>query len=261
MKLPNRVQVVLATVLIAIFLGCGEDFPINPLPTDDEPELGTVLGTITDARTGQPISGAVVTMLDQRTESASDGGYSFTQINLSDNLTMTVEALDYVVETRTFVLNAEGATLHIFLIPLTNPDEEIQELLDTFSQLIKTMDVNNLDEIEGFFTEGYIASDDLVTRFFGIDTGVIPAKFETITLSIKTLFEEFKLVQFRFHEIKMNITNTRKAFARLSVDIITEQESRTHRREIISDCKIHFRKEAANWKIFFWQFCAADIRL
>ena len=200
-------------------------------------------------------------MLDLRLESAADGRYTFAQVNRSDALTLSVEALDYAAETRTFALNAEGVILDVLLTPLTNPAEEIREFLNTFSQLIETVNVDNLEEIEGLFTEGYIASDDLVTRFFGIDTGVIPAKFEEITPSITALFEEFNLVQFRFHGIQMNITNTRKAFARLGVDIITEKGSRADRQEIISECEIHFRKEASDWKIFFWQFFAADIRL
>ena len=261
MKFTICVRFLLSIGLIAVFLGCGEDSPVDSRQTADEPRFSIVSGTITSARTGQPILGALVMMLDRRSESAVDGTYIFAQVDYSDALTVTVEALDYAGATQTFALNTEDVIVDIPLTPLTNPEEEIQEFLSTYSEFIGTMDINNLEEIEGLFTEGYIASDDLPTRFFGIDTGVIPAKFDAITASVTTLFEEFNLVQFRFYDIQMNITNTRKAFARLGVDIITEQGSRADRREIISGCEIHFRKEVSNWKIFFWQFFAADIRL
>ena len=91
------------------------------------------------------------------------------------------------IETRTVALNTENFTVDISLAPLTNPEEEIRELLDTFSELIETADIDKLEEL---FTAGYLASDDLVTRFFGLNTGVIPANRNAVTPVFTALFED-----------------------------------------------------------------------
>ena len=242
-------------------MGCGEDAPVPPVGPVGSPDVGMVSGTITNARTGHPVRGAVVMLLGWQRESDAEGKYRFTQVDFSDAITITVEALDYAVKTWTFALKAENLTLDIPLAPLTNPEEEIQDLLGRLSDLIETVDLDKLEEIEDLFTEEYIASDDLVTRFFGLNTGVIPVNNDDVTPAITALFEEFNRVQFRFHDIQMNVPHTRQASARLGLDIITEKGARSVRREILTKCEIYFRKEESNWKIFFWQLFEADIHL
>ena len=242
-------------------MGCGEDAPVPPVGPVGSPDVGMVSGTITNARTGHPVRGAVVNLLGRQWESDAGGRYSFARVDFSDAITITVEALDYAVETWTFELKEENLTVDIPLTPLTNPEEEIRNLLGTFSELIETVDLDKLEEIEGLFTEEYLASDDLVTRFFGLNTGVIPVNYDDVTPAITTLFEEFNRVQYRFHDIEMNIPHTRQASARLGLDIITEKGARSVRREILTKCEIYFRKEESNWKIFFWQLFEADIHL
>jgi hypothetical protein len=254
MKSTIRTRFFLTICLMIIFFGCGEDSPVTPVGPVEEPQIGMVSGTITNAKTGRPVRGAVVNLLGRQRESDAGGRYSFAQVDFSDAITITVEALDYAVKTWTFALKAENLTLDIPLAPLTNPEEEIQELLGRFSELIETVDLDKLEEIGDLFTEEYIASDDLVTRFFGLNTGVIPVNYDDVTPAITALFEEFNRVQYRFHDIEMNIPHTRQASARLGLDIITEKGARSVRREMTTKCEIYFRKEESSWRIFFWPF-------
>ena len=237
-------------------MGCGEDSAVTPVGPVEA--VGMVSGTITNARTGRPVRGAVVTISGRQWESDAEGKYSFAQVDFSGAITITVEVLDYADETRTVALKTESLVVDLSLAPLTNPEEEIRELLGTFSELIETADIDKLEEL---FTTGYLASDDLVTRFFGLNTGVIPANRNAVPQTITALFEEFSLIQFRFRDIEMNVPHPRQASARLGVDIITEKGARSVRREIVSRCEMYFRKEESGWKIFFWQFLEADVRL
>ena len=237
-------------------MGCGEDSAVTPVGPVEA--VGTVSGTITNARTGRPVRGAVVTISGRQWESDAEGKYSFAQVDFSDAITITVEALDYADETQTAALKTESLVVDISLAPLTNPEEEIRELLGTYSELIETADIDKLEEL---FTAGYLASDDLVTRFFGLNTGVIPANRNAVTPVFTALFEEFSLVQFRFRDIEMDVPHPHQASAILGVVIITEKGARSVRREIVSRCEMYFRKEESGWKIFFWQFLEADVRL
>jgi hypothetical protein len=77
--------------------------------------LGAVSGTVTDTRTGNPIPGALVTLLDQTVATDSDGRYNFIQIPYSEGLNLTVKDADYEGKTQTFTLNVERLALRISL--------------------------------------------------------------------------------------------------------------------------------------------------
>ena len=64
-----------------------------------------------------------------------------------DAITITVEALDYARETLSIELKEENYILDIPLTPLTNPEREIQDFLSTFSELIETIEVDELETI------------------------------------------------------------------------------------------------------------------
>ncbi len=255
----NHIRDLLTICLMALFMGCGEDSSVTP--AGPAKTAGVVSGTVTNARTGRPVRGALVELSGRQRESDAEGKYSFAQVDFSDAITMTVEALDYARETRSFELKEEHLILDIPLTPLTDPDNEIREFLDTFSELIGTIELDNLETIEELFSEIYYASDDLITRFFGLNTGVIPANYGAVTSTITALFEEFNLVRFRFYDIEMNVPHTRQASAKLGLDVITEKGTRAVRREIVAQCELYFRKEESDWKIVFWQFLKADVRL
>ena len=259
MKSIVHIRLFLIIYLAALFAGCGEDTPVSPVAPLES--VGLVSGTITNASTGLPVRGAVVTISGRQWESDVEGKYSFAQVDFSDALTIAVEALDYAGETRTVALNTENVTVDISLVPLTNPVDEIRSFLDKFSALIETVDTGRLLEIEDLFTEEYLASDDLITRFFGLNTGLIPVNRNAVTPVFTALFEEFNLIQFQFRNIEMDVPHPRQASAKLGVDIITEKGARSVRREIVTRCELYFRKAESGWKIFFWQFLEADVHL
>lgn len=261
MKSITRIRFFLTIYLMALFVGCGEDSPVSPVGPLEEPKIGLVTGTITNVITRRPVRGAVVRLSGREWESDAEGKYRLAQVDFSDTITITVEALDYANKTRTVVPETEHLVVDIHLTPLTNPEAEIRGLLDRFSVLTETGDINRLEEIENLFTEEYLVSDDVVTRFFGLNTGVIPANRNAVATVFTALFEEFNLVRFRFRDIEMNVPHSRQASARLSIDIITEKGARSVRREIIARCEMYFRKERLGWKIFFWQFLEADVYL
>ncbi len=242
-------------------MGCSDDSPVPPVGPVEPPQTGVVSGKVINARTGRPVRGAVVMLHGRRWESDADGKYGFAQVNFSDAITITVEALDYARETLSIELKEENYRLDIPLTPLTNPEKEIRDFLITFSELIETIEVDELETIEELYAEDFLASDDLVTRFFGLNTGVIPANYDAVTPAITALFEEFNRVQFRFYDFEMNVPHTRQASAKLGLDVITEKGTRSVRREIVAKCELYFRKEESGWKIFFWQFLEADVHL
>ena len=244
---------------IALF-ACGEDEPAPPVKQEKEPQFGAVSGTITDAKTGNPIPGADVRLLDQTVETGADGKYTFTQIAYSEALSLAVNAPDYAPQTLTFAFNVERLVQDIALIPLTNPEAEIRQFFDTLSALLESRDMKNLEAIQAHFAEDYWASDDPITRF-GLATGVIPANFENVIPSIKALFEKYDVIQFKFHNIQVNVTHARKASTRLNLDIHSEKGPRPDKNDVGVECQIDFRKEGAEWKATFWQLFKVDIRL
>ncbi len=256
----TRFLAVFLNIGIVLF-GCGEDSPVSPVPPVEEPQVGVVSGTITNARTGRPVRDAIVKLSGRQWITDVEGRYRFAQVDFSDAIAISVEAVDYAVEKRIVALKTETLAVDMALAPLTDPEVEIRELLTTFSERIESLEVDKLEEIEGLFTEDYITSDDLVTRFFGRNTGVIPVNYADVVPAITALREEFNLLQYRFRDIEMDVPHPRQASARLRLDIVTEKGARSARREIAATCKLYFRKEESGWKIFFWQFLEADVRL
>ena len=224
------------------------------------PRLGAVSGVITDATTGNPIPGVTVNLLDQTVETGADGRYNFTQVGYSEARSLTITAADYQPKMQDFELRTERVALDIRLVPLTNSEAEIHQFLETFSALIESIDIGKLEEIQAHFSETYLAGDDPIT-LFGLATGLIPATFEGVIPSITKLFEEFDALQFRFHNIRVDVTHAREASARLTLDIISEKGPRPDRKEIIVECQMDFRKENSVWKIVFWQLFKVDFRL
>lgn len=249
-----------ACLAIACF-ACGEDSLAPPLQSPESPQVGAVSGTITDARTGNPIPEAEVTLLNQTAKAAVNGKYIFTQIAFSGNLILTVEAADYATQKPVFALNTEHLVLNISMQPSTNPELEIRQFLDTLAKLIGSKDEKNLEAIQAHFSQSYIAGADPVTRFFGLPTGVIPANFGQVIPWITKLFETYNTIEFNFYGIEMEITHTQKASAQLRLDIVTEKGARSEKGKVVTECEIFFRKEASHWKVIFWQFSKFDIHL
>ena len=231
-----------------------EQVELNILLT---PKFGAVSGVITDSKTGNPIPGATVNLLDRTMMTEMDGRYNFTGVPYSEALSLTITAIDYQPKTEKFELRSGRVGLNIALVTSTNPETEIPQFLERFSALIESLDLGKLDTIQELFSETYLAGDDPIT-LLGLATGVIPATFDEVIPTITQVFEKYDVLEFQFDKIQVEVTNTRQASARLTLHIKSERgpgpdNPRAEEREIIVDCQINFRKEGLVWKIVFWQ--------
>ena len=94
-------------------MGCGDDSPVTP--SGPAETVGVVSGTITNARTGRPVHGAVVELSGRQRESDAEENTPLPKWIFRTAITITVEALDYADETRVLALNTEKLTLDISL--------------------------------------------------------------------------------------------------------------------------------------------------
>lgn len=126
-----RFQINLCFFLILIwvvtYLGCGEDSSSPSVEDGEESEQtldleedsrsGMVSGIITDAKTGTPIQGVTVSLLDQKVETGEDGSYVFTGIRYSDNHKLIVMGIDHQPKMKPFKLKAEQVQLNVSIDP------------------------------------------------------------------------------------------------------------------------------------------------
>ena len=255
-------------VLFLLFVVCisacenAED-PLEPEPEPEKPvvlEYGTVSGTVTDAGTGNPIPGATVTLLEISVETGVDGAYSFQGILYDDAHTLVVEDANYKPYNEPFSLNQERLVVNIALEPLKDPVVEIQEFFDNFSDLLESLDVENIEAILALFSETYVAADDAAT-LFGVASGIIPENYEDVVPAMTQLFEEYVFLEFLFKDIEIDVTHARKMAVTLRLDVNAEKGEQRDLRELKAHCKFEFRREGADWKIVYWQLIALDIRL
>ena len=225
-----------------------------------DPKFGAISGVITDSATGQPIPGVKISLLDRSMKTEEDGRYNFTGIPYSENLMLMITASDYQPKMEKVQLRTGRLGLNISLVISTDPKMEIIEFLERFSVLIEGLDIDQLELIQALFSEMYLAGDDPVT-LLGLATGVIPAKFDDVVPTITKVFEKYNALQFQFNKIEVDVDNSRKASARLSLHIISEEGPRPNKREIIVDCKIDFQKENSAWQIVFWQLFNVEFLL
>ena len=224
------------------------------------PKFGAISGVITDSATGQPIPGVTVNLLDMSMTTGEDGRYNFTGVPYSENLMLMITATDYQPKMEKLQLRTGRIGLNISLVISTDPKMEIIEFLERFSVLIEGLDIDQLELIQALFSEMYLAADDPVT-LLGLAAGVIPAKFDDVVPTITKVFEKYNALQFQFNKIEVDVDNSRKASARLSLHIISEEGPRPNKREIIVDCKIDFHKANSAWQIVFWQLFNVEFLL
>ncbi len=255
-------KIPLLLLLLACFFACGEadEEPPEPPPATPTLEYGTVSGTITDANTHNPIPGAVVTLLEQPFETGIDGVYTFQGILYGQNYTLVVEDVDYHPYQQLFSLNQERHVLDVTLTPLRNTTEELQEFLDNLSDLLESLDVENLEQIKALFSESYVAADDEAT-LFGILSGIIPENYDDVIPATTQLFQDYVSLQFLIKETQADITHARKGAIILQLDITAEKGEQRDLREIKAHCRFDFRREQSDWKIVYWQLFEIDIRL
>ena len=260
--IPKKIVLFLLFVVCVSACENAED-PLEPEPEPEKPvvlQYGTVSGTVTDAGTGNAIPGAVVKLLEASVETGAEGVYAFQDVVYDDAHTLIVEDVDYKPYNQPFVLNQERLVMNVVLEPLRDPAVEIREFFDNFSDLLESLDMENIEAILALFSETYVAADDPAT-LFGVASGIIPENYEDVVPAITQLFEEYVFLEFLFKDIEIDVTHARKMAATLRLDVNAEKGEQRDPRELKAHCKFEFRREGADWKIVYWQLIELDIRL
>ena len=259
-------KIALLFLCMACIFACGQtEEPLEPEP-EPEPEkpvvleYGTVSGTVTDAGTGNPIPEATVTLLEQSLKTGLDGSYAFQDILYGDAHTLIVEDMHYKPYDEPFALNQGRLVINVELEPLKDPVIEIHEFFDNFSDLLESLDVENIEAILALFSETYVAADDAAT-LFGVASGIIPENYEDVIPAMTQLFEEYVSLEFLFTDIEIDVTHARKMAVTLRLDINAEKGEQRDLRELKAHCKFEFRREGTDWKIVYWQLLEIDLRL
>lgn len=260
--IPKKVVLFLLFVVCISACEQAED-PLEPEPEPEKPivlEYGTVSGTITDAGTGNPIPGATVKLLGSSVETGIEGAYSFQGVVYGDAHTLIVEDVDYKPYNQSFGLNQGRLIVDVALTPLKDPAVEIREFFDDFSDLLESLDMDNIEAIQALFSETYVAADDAAT-LFGVASGIIPENYEDVVRAMTQLFEEYVFLEFLFNDIEIDVTHARKMAVTLRLDVNAEKGEQRDPRELKAHCKFEFRREGPDWKIVYWQLIELDIRL
>ena len=255
-------KIILFFLIVICISACekAED-PIEP--ESEKPvvlEYGTVSGTVTDAGTGNPIPGATVQLLGSSVETGVEGLYAFQGVVYGDAHTLTVEDADYKPYNQRFGFNQGRLIVDVALTPLKDSAAEIQEFFDNFSDLLESLDMDNIEAIRALFSETYVAADDAAT-LFGVASGIIPENYEDVIPAMTQLFEEYVFLEFLFEDIEIDVTHARKMAVTLRLDVNAEKGEQRDPRELKAHCKFEFRREDSDWKIIYWQLIALDIRL
>ena len=261
--------VLLLLLLTYIFACRATEDPLEPDPEPEEPlvlQYGTVSGTVTDAGTGNPIPGSLVTLestvtqLGTSVETGVDGVYTFQNVFYGDIHALIVKDADYKPYSQPLVIGQQRVTVNIALTPLKDPALEIQELFEIFSDLLEAVNPENIEAIEALFSETYVAADDDAT-LFGVASGIVPDNYAGVVPAMTQLFEEYTFLEFLFKDMEMDITHARKATVRLRLDVNARKGIEEDLREIKAYCQFEFRREGRDWKIVHWQLFEIDIRL
>ena len=249
-------------LIITVFLGCGGTEDETPgTAVQPEPILyGTVAGKVVDAKTNNPLPGAVVRLFGLEVKTEVDGIFAFHGIPYYEEQTLTVHDPDYQEYIHVFTFNQARLTINAELTPLKDPENELNALLESLSDLIESLDPENLPAIEALFSESYVASDDPVTTV-GIVSGVVPPNFEGINLTFVNVFQKYSRLDFVFKDREMDITHARKAAIELLLDVNSENAETGDLRHLEAKCIFEFRREDAEWKIVYWRLLNINIAL
>ncbi|RKU09250.1 hypothetical protein C6501_15575 [Candidatus Poribacteria bacterium] len=258
--LKNRLFLLL--LITTVLYSCGQGEVETPKPVvQPEPLLyGTVAGKVTDAKTNNPIPGAVVKLFGLEVKTEVDGIFVFHGIPYFDEQTITVTDPDYQAYSQTFTINQARLTVNAALTPLKDPTDELNAFLENLSQLLESLDPENLPAIEALFSESYVASDDPVTTF-GVLSGVIPPNYEGVIPTFINVFNTYSWLEFVFRDKVMNITHARKASIELFLDVDSENAEDGNLRHLNAKCNFEFRREGSDWKIVYWQLLTLDVRM
>lgn len=224
------------------------------------PLMGTVSGTVKDAQTKNPIPGSVVRLDGREVNTEADGGFTFFDIPYVAELELTVRDPDYQTYRHKFILDKGRLVLQILITPLHDPTDELNAFLENLSDLLESLDFENIPKIQSLFSESYVASDDPVTTF-GIASGVIPPNYESVEPTFTNVFETYSQLHFVFKDREMDITHARKAAIELLLEVDSVNAEDQAMRHLEAKCVFDFRREDSDWKIVYWELLNLDIRL
>lgn len=247
---------------LTVFFGCQMDKEDAPAPlVVPEPVLyGTVSGMVVDVNTKNPLTGAVVKLFGLEVKTELDGVFTFLGIPYNETQTLTVHDPDYEPYTKDIIINIDRFVVDVTLTPLIDPEDDLNTFLDTFSELVESLDPENIPAIQALFSESYVAADDPVTTF-GVLSGVVPPNYEGVIPTVVDLFQEYALLEFIFRDKEMDITDARKASVELLLDVNSEGAEDQVLRHLVAHSLFEFRREGADWKIVYWQLLGLDIGL
>ena len=253
----SKNSLTLFLLVLSIFFACGASEKDEEVPTEqpakpDPLKYGTVSGIVSDAGTKNPIPGATVTLLDREVKTEIDGMFTFQEIPYTDTHTLTVNDPDYKTHTADFSINQERLVINVELIPQRDPEKELNQFLENFSDLLETLDPKNKEAIQALFSETYAAADDPVTDF-AVASGVVPTNYENVIPNVTALFENYTSLQFVFKDIKMDITHARKAALSVLLEIKAENAEEGNVTHLEAQSLFEFRREGEVWKIIYWQ--------
>lgn len=257
----SKSRLFLSLLILAVFLGCGTAEDEAPSVVEPKPILyGTVSGKVTDTKTNNPIPGAVVKLFGLEVKTEVDGIFVFQGIPYFDEQTITATDPDYQAYSQTFTINQARLVIDVALKPLKDPEDELNAFLESFSELIESLDPEKLPAIQARFSESYVASDDPITAF-GIISGVIPSNYEAVLPTFTNVFQKYSWLEFIFRDKVMDITHARKASIELFLDVDSENAEDGNLRHLNAKCNFELRREGSDWKIVYWQLLTLDVRL
>ena len=224
------------------------------------PIMGTVSGTVKDAQTKNPIPGSVVRLDGKEVHTEADGGFTFFDIPYVAEHELVVLDPDYQSYTHKFILDRERFVLPISITPLHDPTDELNAFLENLSDLLESLDFENIPKIQSLFSESYVASDDPVT-IFGVASGVIPPNYESVEPTFTNVFEKYSQLHFLFKDREMDITHARKASIELLLEVDSVNAEDDGVSHLEAKCIFEFRREESEWKIVYWELLNLDIRL
>jgi len=241
---------------LATLIGCDEEDPEEHIFMT---ESGNIQGLVTDKETGKTLENASINIGDQITVTDSDGHYALEEIEFSENIDVTVNAVDYVEYRNTISLAQELMLFNIDLVPLISPSAKILDILEVISHGIESLDPDEIASMQACLSEDYAASDNAATQF-GVLAGVIPPDHESFPETVHNIIDKYDKLKFSFIDPNVELTDdSASAWARFEVYAETKPPE-LQKWEIIVDTRFDFEKQDSDWKLLYWELVSDFIK-
>lgn len=249
-------------LILSLIFACGADDvdePDSSVPPEPQ-QFGTVSGIVTDAVTGNPLPGVQVTLSGLVVETEVDGGFVYNDILYGEEQELTVSDMFYQPYSSQIVLSDVRLVHNVALSPLYDHQEELIVVLQDLSDLLETLDMDNLHSLQSLFSDSYVAADDEVTNF-GVVSGVVPPNFEGVIPTFTNVFEQYSWLSFTYDTLIFDITHARKGSVEMLIVVDSENAEDKNMRSLEGTCRFDFRREGSKWKIVYWQLMSLNVIL